>query len=175
MRKLWLWLGLINVLFILGACNDVKAPGLYEISYKELLKKLEANETFWLVTLDAKPELIKAKDILSLFEEGVNQQGIPTYYVNIYGQDLAEKEHLETAYLHPFMSDYGGGAGWDASTSGFVYVKNGGVISMSDLSNFSASMIETNDVKKHNVYQNITKQLQLMDEYGVSYQITPNM
>ena len=167
-------MSMLGLMVVLTACGEPKGtqPGVTEISYKEMMKKFENHDTFWVVTLDAEPKLIKEKQVVELFDKGLKKQGIAAYYVNIYELTEEEKESLRKDYLHPFMSN-GPVSSWQVETSGLVYVENGGVIQMSGMPNFSPIIIERGDADETKVNTTITKQLQLMKEYSLTYELTP--
>lgn len=174
MNKWLMLMSVLGLMLLLVACGEPKAnqPGITEISYKEMMKKFENYETFWVVTLDAEPKLIKEQQVVELFDKGLKKQGIAAYYVNIHQLSEEEKASLRTDYLHPFMSN-GPVRKWEVETSGLVYVENGGVIQMSGMPNFSPIVIARGDAHETEVNKTISKQLQRMGEYGLTYELVP--
>ena len=175
MNKWLLVISMVGLMVVLTACGEPKAtqPGVTEISYKEMMKKFENHDTFWVVTLDAEPKLIKEKQVVELFDKGLKKQGIAAYYVNIHQLSEEEKESLRKDYLHPFMSASTVIKQWKVESSGLVYVENGGVIQMTALANFADYMIEDNEISEREVNQGIAKQIQLMNEYQLPYELVP--
>lgn len=175
MNKRLMLMSVLGLMLLLAACGEPKAnqPGITEISYKEMMKKFENYETFWVVPLDAEPKLIKEKQIVELFDKGLKKQGIAAYYVNIHQLTEEEKESLRKDYLHPFMSASTVIKQWKVESSGLVYVENGGVIQMTPLANFADYMIEDNEIGEREVNQGIAKQIQLMNDYQLPYELVP--
>lgn len=158
-KKLTLLFTLMMGLLLLVACSSddgsssgaAKSPkkakeGLNTISYEQLMKKLEDRDTFYLVTLDAKPELIKEKNVESDFDEELKKRGMKTFYVNLYDVDEEKKTSLNKDYLHSVMTT--NGITWDVSEDGFVYVENGRVINLGAAHSFHEIILEDDGIDK---------------------------
>ena len=135
-----------------GSSGSVKASkqvkeGLNTISYDQLMKKLADRDTFYLVTLDARPEVLEEKNVEEDFDDELKKRGMKTSYVNLYGVDEEKKKNLSKDYLHPVMTT--NNFTWDAPEDGFVYVEDGRVINLGALHSFTEkAMLNDIDMKR---------------------------
>lgn len=173
-KKMILILSIVTTLLFLVACgsddsgkSSKKAKeGLNSISYDALIKKLKDRDTFYLVTLDARPELLEEKNIVDDFDEEFKNRGMKVFFVNLYDVDDAKKKSLSEDYLHTVMSK-GSGYTWDAWDEGFVYVENGRVVNLAGGYNFSEKFITNHKKMVRELQQKVDAQFIRMKENGI--------
>lgn len=128
-KKRGIGLILLALTLFLAACGSgsVSKKGINEISHKDLLKQLDNNETFWLITLDADPKLVKDSGILDEFKKQIARKGIEgAAYLNTYDLTEEEKTELGEEYSYSRYNDWYND--WDYERGGLVLVSNGSMI-----------------------------------------------
>ncbi len=162
---------IIVLLLLLSACTTQPKVGLNKISSQQLFEKLEKNETFWILTLDAEQQLIEENGILDMYEQALQRAGITAFYVNVSELSASDRQKLGTNYLHPFGSSEFHQKKWDFEDRGLVYVENGGVLSMTNQVNFSRVMIEKDYIRQKEVDNNIHLMLEKLNFYNMKYEL----
>lgn len=169
MRKVFmLVVGIMSILMLVGCSSDSspKVGTVKEISFEKLLKKFDERETFWLISLDAEPELIQKKQVIEDFERELKRQGLSAYYINIKELTDQEKDSLNKDYSH-FEMGANGKSVWESRDDGLVYVKDGGIINFSDGVSFSDTVIERYDSMEKNIREKVEVQLKRISERGI--------
>ena len=173
-KKMILILSIVTTILFLVACgsddsgkSSKKAKeGLNSISYDALIKKLEDRDTFYLVTLDARPELLEEKNVEKDFDEEFKKRGMKVFFVNLYDVDDEKKRSLGEDHLHTVMST-GSGYDWDVSSEGFVYVEDGRIVNLGGGVNFEEEVIEGYENMKKSLDRKLNAQFQRMKENGI--------
>src|SRR5699024_6658 len=172
LQKRWLFMISLIGMLALAACGGKPKTGVNEISYDELIKKLENEETFFLITTGASEENLNKTKGIESYDEALKKHGIGAYYVNLSEHDLDEVERLGINYLHSFMDNYGTDDQWDPERHGLIYVEKGGVVRLlGDISfsdKFNATRTEENLRKE--THRSVKETLQKLDEYGFEYE-----
>lgn len=130
---------LLAMSLLLAACSESDNSGtmaskksnkqgnIYETDYNELLKLLDNNETFWLITLDADPKFVNESGILDEFNKQVGRMGIDSIsYLNTYDMSETEKVELSEEYSYSRYNDWY--KEWDYEQGGLMLVSNGSII-----------------------------------------------
>lgn len=167
----------LTLTLILAACSSSSASkkGINEISHKDLLKKLDNNETFWLITLDADPKLVEESGVLESFETNLKKSGIESaLYLNVYDLSEDEKDSLSDKYSHLSMTNQNSSWKWKFDKGGLVYVSNGSVFqsgaSDGTLYDFQ---FEENDIEKLNkeIETNVANTLNGLEEWNIDFEL----
>lgn len=176
-KKRGIGLILLALTLFLAACGSgsVSKKGINEISHKDLLKQLDNNETFWLITLDADPKLVEESGALGKFETNLQKSGIENaVYVNTHGLSEDEKNNLSDKYTHLSMTNQNSSWNWKFDKGGLVYVSNGSVFqsgaSDGTLYDFQ---FEENDMEKlkKEIETNVANTLNGLEEWNIDFEL----
>lgn len=168
-KKRGIGLILLALTLFLAACGSgsVSKKGINEISHKDLLKQLDNNETFWLITLDADPKLVKDSSILEEYEKEINKKGIEgAAYLNTYDLTEEEKEKLSTDY-----SDVQMNGEWSILDGGLTYVNHGSVYQPNNGESFDPMFFEGDDINfDKEIKETLSALLEELDYLNIKYE-----
>lgn len=134
MKRLSILFGALFLMVVLTACGQegAKSGTVEVLEYDELIKKLDNEESFFLITTDATIEDVEKTNAIEIFEEELGSYDKGAYIVSLNNLSESEIKELEKDYRHQKQDlvEEGGGrvASWSPSSDGLVYVENGEVL-----------------------------------------------
>lgn len=173
-KKSLMLLLVVFVIGILSACGKtsiggLKAGEIKEISYEELIEKLDNKETFLLLSDHYEYDEYIDAGLSEVIKERLEEQGVGVYYARSYLKKEDEGKYEELAsYVHPENEIYDGVDFWRPASDGLVYVDEGRIVTLtssqifienSNATPFSKQM-DIHDVTNHEYYgDSITQSL----------------
>jgi len=156
----------VLVVGMLSACGSSSAVGglksgeIIEISYDELIEKLDNEETFLLLPTSYSYEDFVDSGLSQEIEKRLEDYGVGIYYTQTYFPEKNEdRDDGLDKYLHPENEKYDGISVWIASGDGLVYVNEGKVITLTSYYDFKGDpttpfgkQTDMNDSSNHVYY-----------------------
>lgn len=115
---------LLSLILIMTACGSKADIGMNEINLKELEKKLDNEESFFLVTFSASEEEVEKSALIEAFDRAFNEKEETAFYVNVNGES---QEALDQLGEEHSPSEYDGDT-WEPKDDGLVLIQDGGVM-----------------------------------------------
>lgn len=144
-KKTLMLLLVVFVIGILSACGKTSVGGLKageikEISYDELIEKLDNKETFLLLTDDYEYKEYIDVGLSEVIKDRLKEHGLGVYYARSYLKREDEEKYEELAgYVHPENNIYDETELWSPTSDGLVYVREGKVITLTSYYDFKGS------------------------------------